>query len=124
LVVEDAGATGVAPTHVAAPCSTSASPGRVVAVANDVTIELTDQGFDPAVIQATSGHDLAVTLVNTGARSHAFVLEFFEIDVELAPGETVTVTVAPGDRGDAVTYPFTSDAAGDECMQGMLVFYI
>ena len=105
-------------------CPAAASSGRVVAVANDVTIRLTDEGFDPATIQATSGHDLTISLVNAGSRPHAFVLEFFAIDVELAPGASETVTVTPGDRGDAVSYTFVSDVPGDECMQGLLVFYV
>src|SRR5687768_2419686 len=42
----------------------------VVAVADTVTIELTDGGFVPHIIQATSGHDLTITLINTGTRDH------------------------------------------------------
>jgi hypothetical protein len=125
---EDDGATPAA-SPAASPaatpaCPASASPGRVVAVPNEVTIRLTDQGFDPAVIQATSGHDLTVTLLNVGTRPHSFVLASFGIDVELAPGESESFTITPGDRGDAVSYTFVSDTPGDECMEGMLVFYV
>ena len=95
-----------------------------MAVPGAVTIRLTDEGFDPATIQATSGHDLTVTLINEGSRLHAFVLEYFGIAVSLSPGERETIVVSPGDRGDAVSYPFVSDAPGDECMRGTLVFYI
>src|SRR5688572_33325983 len=59
----------------------------VVAVADTVTIELTDGGFVPNTIQATSGHDLTITLINTGTRDHGFTIEEFEIDELLAPGE-------------------------------------
>jgi hypothetical protein len=47
----------------------------VVAVAAEVTIELTDGGFVPHIIQATSGHDLTITLVNNGTRHHGFTIE-------------------------------------------------
>jgi hypothetical protein len=117
-------ATPAASPEATPVCAADASSGRVVAVPNEVTIHLTDRGFDPATIQATSGHDLTITLINTGSRPHAFVLEYFGIDVSLAPGERETVAVSPGDRGDAVTYPFASDAPGDECMHGTLVFYV
>ena len=124
FVVEGQGAPPTASPEPTPACNAAASPGRVVAVANDVTIRLTDDGFDPAVIQATSGHDLTVTLVNTGSRPHAFVLEDFGIDVQLPPGASEAVTLHPGDRGDSVTYTFASDAPGDDCVRGMLVFYI
>lgn len=100
-------------------------PGRLVAVPNKVTIRLTDEGFDPSRIQATNNTDMNITLVNTRTRPHAFVLEDFEVevDVELAPDESETLIVTPKD-GDAVTHDFYSDAPGDECMQGALIFYI
>jgi hypothetical protein len=55
---------------------------------------LTDEGFEPARIQTTNNVDLTITLVNSGTRPHAFVVDDFDIAVELAPG---------GDRRDHVT---------------------
>ena len=105
-------------------CPTDTRPGRLVAVPNEVTIRLTDDGFDPGTIQTTNNTDLTVTLVNTGARPHSFVLEDFGIDVELPPGAKETLALRPIDGGDAVTHTFLSDAPGDECMRGLLIFYI
>jgi azurin len=117
-------ATPAASPEATPDCPRNPPPGRIVGVTYAVTITLTDQGFDPATIQATSGHDLTITLINTGARPHAFVLEEFAIDVELPPGASETITISPGDRGDAVTYVFASDSPGDACMRGTLVFYV
>ncbi len=112
------------PAASPAACPEKTLPGRLVAVPNDVTIHLTDEGFDPGTIQTTNNTDLAVTLINTGNRPHAFVLEDFAVDVELAPGETETIRLRPVDGGDAVTHTFVSNAPGDECMRGVLIFYI
>ncbi len=119
-----AGLPSASPAASPAACPTETLPGRLVAVPNDVTIHLTDEGFDPGTIQTTNNTDLAVTLVNTGTRPHAFVLEDFAVDVELAPGESETLSLRPVDGGDAVTHTFVSNAPGDECMRGVLILYI
>ena len=95
----------------------------VVAVADTVTIELTDGGFVPHIIQATSGHDLTITLINTGTRDHGFTIEEFEIDELLAPGETKTV-VLRNPLAHEVDVDYVSNASGDEGMRGTLVLYI
>jgi Cupredoxin-like domain len=105
-------------------CPEDSLPGRLVAVPNEVTIRLTDEGFDPGTIQTTNNTDLAVTLVNSGTRAHSFVLEDLGVDVELRPGESQSLALRPVDGGDAVTHTFYSDAPGDECMRGVLIFYI
>lgn len=92
-----------------------------VSVTGAVTIQLTDAGFAPSRVQSTNGHDLTVTLVNTGTRPHGFRIEQFGIDELLQPGETTTVTITSPPLGD---YTFTSAAPGDEHMSGQLVFYI
>ena len=93
-------------------------------VADEVSIRLTDRGFDPATVQATSGHDLTITPINAGSRPHAFVLDDFDIKVDLLPGASERVIVRPGDRGDAVTYTVVSDAPGDGCLRGKPIFYV
>jgi hypothetical protein len=95
----------------------------VVAVAAEVTIELTDGGFVPHIIQATSGHDLTITLVNNGTRHRGFTIEEFDIDELLAPGETKTV-VLRNPLAHEVDVDYVSNAPGDEGMRGTLVLYI
>jgi len=95
--------------------------GRSVSVANSVTIQVTDGGFDPAYVESTNGHDLTITLINRGQRLHAFRIDRLNVDVRLDLGQTKTVVIhAPG-LGD---YPFYSDAPGDEGLTGRLTFYI
>jgi hypothetical protein len=95
----------------------------VAAVAATVTIELTDGGFVPHIIQATSGHDLTITLVNTGTRDHGFTIEEFDIDELLTPGETKTV-VLRNPLAHEVDVDYVSNAPGDDGMRGTLVLYI
>lgn len=110
------GATPAAST----PLSASAAGGSV-SVAGDVTIELTDAGFTPDRVQSTNGHDMTLTLVNTGTRPHGFRIDRLGIDEHLQPGETTIVQISQPSLGDFVYY---SDAPGDETMRGELVFYI
>jgi hypothetical protein len=94
---------------------------RLVSVTDSVTIELTDVGFDPSIVQATNGHDLEITLINTGSRQHAYQIDRLNVDVSLAPGEHKVIAVTSPPLG---TFSVTSDAPGDEGFQGTLIFYI
>lgn len=115
-----------AQTGTPRPASPSASPAatpveRLVSVTDKVTIEMTDAGFNPSIIQATNGHDLTVTLVNTGSRRHAFQIDKLNVDVSLEPGEQRTITITAPPLGD---FAFVSNAPGDEHVSGTLIFYI
>lgn len=112
------------PVSSPAACPVDTLPGRLVSVPNDVTIHLTDEGFDPASIQTTNNSDVTIRLMNTGSSPHSFVLEDFEVDIELSPGQRETIRLQPVDLGDAVTHHFVSDAPGDVCMSGVLILYI
>lgn len=106
---------------VASPMATPVQSGRPVSVADTVTIELTDFGFRPDYVQATNGHDLHVTLRNTGTRKHGFRIERLDVNVTVKPGMEKTVTIESPPLGD---FTFTSDERGDEAFEGTLVFYI
>jgi hypothetical protein len=90
------GATGSPEATPQAACATPvASPGASLVtlegsgmrtVAETVTIELTDAGFVPNYVQSTSGHDLTITLRNTGSRDHGFTIDYFDINEMLAAG--------------------------------------
>ncbi|MGI8485201.1 MAG: cupredoxin domain-containing protein [Thermomicrobiales bacterium] len=120
-----AGSTPRAATPAASPGATPAPAalhrGRHVSVTGSVTIELTDEGFDPSLVQTTNGHDLEVTLINTGARRHAFQIERLHVDVSLDPGQRKTITIKSPPLGD---FEYVSDAPGDEQISGILIFYI
>ena len=109
------------PSPIASPSPVSLEGHGSATVSYDVTIQLTDQGFVPNYVQSTSGHDLNVTLVNSGTRRHGFTIAELGVDVMLDPGQTKTVVVHPSGLGD---YTYMSTAPGDDGMTGTLTFYI
>lgn len=95
---------------------------RSASVTYTVTVNLTDRGFDPIYIQSTNGHDLTITLINTGTRTHAFNIDEFGIHQILGPRQQMVVVIrAPQELGD---FRYYSDAPGDEGYQGEITFYI
>lgn len=123
MSIRQPGSARLAGTPVASPgASPAASPaGRSVSVAGSVTINLGDSGFDPVYVESTNGHDLTITLVNTGTRRHSFRIDRYQVNVALDPGQRTTIVIKNPSLGD---FPYYSDAPGDEGMKGMLVFYI
>ena len=110
------------PSPIASPSPGSMTGHGSATVSREVTIQLTDQGFVPNYVQSTSGHDLSVTLINTGQRPHSFTIDSLGVDVTVDPGQTKTVTVQPtAGLGD---FSYVSHAPGDDGMQGELTFYI
>lgn len=120
-------ASPVAASPVASPAASPVAsrpasvPAQSVSVAGSVTIRMTDQGFVPRYVESTNGHDLTITLVNSGTRPHGFRIDHYDIGVLLQPGATETVVIHHPDLGD---YTFFSDAPGDGGMEGTLTFYI
>ena len=110
------------PSPAASPSPVSLAGHGSATVSREVTIELTDQGFVPNYVQSTSGHDLTVTLINSGSRPHGFTIERLDIDVQLEPGERNVVVIHPSaGEGD---FRYVSNAPGDAGMEGTLTFYI
>jgi plastocyanin len=109
------------PSPVGSPSPISLAGHGSATVSHDVTIQLTDEGYVPNYVQSTSGHDLNVTLVNTGSRRHGFTIAELGVDVMLDPGQTKTLVVHPVGLGD---YTYVSTAPGDDGMTGTLTFYI
>ena len=99
----------------------AAGGSSIVSVAETVTISLTDSGFEPNYVQATSGHDLTITLHNTGSRDHGFAIDFFAIAELLEPGETKTIVIH---NRLEIDVNFYSTAPCDDGMTGELTFYI
>jgi plastocyanin len=78
-----------------------------------VTIWLTDDGFIPDRVLSAVGHDLTVTLINSGSRPHSFTIDRLNIDAHLAPGETKTVHLNGVVIGE---YTYYSDLPADKAM--------
>lgn len=115
------GGSPVAASPAPSPAASPTNAARSVSVANSVTITLSDQEFNPAIVEATSGHPLTITLRNIGSCRHGFRLDRFGIDVILDPATTGVVVIQTPALGD---FAFTSPVDGDEAMRGRLTFYI
>jgi hypothetical protein len=95
-------------------------PGANIIVGH-VTVEITDTGFVPDHFESAVGRNVTINLVNSGSRPHNFTLAAFDIDIDLAPGETASAYIPLPDLGD---YHYTSDAAGDEAFSGTMIVFI
>lgn len=95
-----------------APAAPPATSGPVYTT-GPVTIWLTDNGFIPDKVLSAVGHDLTVTLINSGSREHSFTIDRLDINSQLAPGETKTVHLNGVVIGE---YTFYSDVPADKAM--------
>ena len=75
--------------------STTASAGTpsAAATAASATIESYDIYFEPKELTIPAGTDVTVTLPNDGMTLHNFSIDALDINVDIAPGETKTVTI-------------------------------
>jgi hypothetical protein len=110
--------SGAIASPAAAPTARSVGPAYTT---GPVTIRLTDAGFVPHRVFSAVGHDLRVTLINTGTRPHNFCVPDLEIDVDLEPGESTTLALDDLPLG---AYDFVSDLPGDEAFRGRLTIFI
>ena len=62
-------------------------------------IEADDFYFGPSFIKASSGQQFSVVLKNEGKASHTFTIPTLGVDVQLAPGESKTITLAAPKNG-------------------------
>ena len=96
--------------------STSVDPN-----APNVTITLTSFKFEPATINATAGQKINLTLKNTDALEHTWVIQNTNIKLRVLGKQTVTQTVTvPATPG---TYAIECDVPGhkEAGMTGQLV---
>lgn len=96
--------------------STSVDPN-----APNLTITLTSFKFDPATINATAGQKINLTLKNTDALEHTWVIQNTNIKLRVPGKQTITQTFAvPATPG---TYAIECDVPGhkDAGMVGQLV---
>ena len=92
-------------------------------VVGRVTIELTDRGFIPSRFEDAINQEIVATLVNTGTRPHNFSIDELDVDVDVAPGETTTLTIDPRRLGE---YTYYSDTPEDRAlgMRGTMTIFI
>ena len=69
----------------------------------DITIEMYENYFDPAVLVGTSGQALTVHLSNAGKMAHTFTIDG-QVDRELAPGAKADVQITFPASGNSSFY--------------------
>jgi uncharacterized cupredoxin-like copper-binding protein len=67
-----------------------------------------DIAFDPKDVTIAAGTAITLSLLNTGVAAHNFSVDELGISVDLAPGETQTVSV----NALAGTYEFSCNVPG------------
>ncbi len=77
------------PSHTPA-ATDSASPAASAAAD---TITMVDVAYRPKRLTIAADTDVTISLPNTGASVHTFVIDELGIDVEVAPGDTGSVTI-------------------------------
>lgn len=86
------------------------STDRPVITTGEVTIQLTDTGITPRHFEVAAGHDLHLTVTNSGTRTHTFTIEEFDVNVSLDPGATEIITISKPPLGE---YEYGSDLGQD-----------
>ena len=104
-----------------AACGGGAASSSSGGTALNVTITATEFKYDPAVINATPGQTINLTLKNNGSVQHTFVFATSNVKMTVDPGKSATQTfTAPASAG---TYTFECDIAGhkEAGMVGQLI---
>ena len=118
------GSPAASPATGQLPLYTPIAVNEAVNVGRRFTMQLTDRGFVPSRFESAVNQDITVTLVNTGTRPHNFSIDELGVDVDVAPGQTVTVTIeAPPRLGH---YTYYSDTPEDQAlgMTGTMTIFI
>jgi plastocyanin len=79
--------------------------GTKTATGGTVSIALTDFAFNPTFVKVPSGvTSVTVTLQNTGTHTHTFTVPSQNVDQQLNPGQSATVTVTVPKKGATTFY--------------------
>jgi plastocyanin len=75
------------------------------ATGGHISIALTDFAFNPTFVRVPSGvTSVTVTLQNTGTHPHTFTVPSQNVDEQVNPGQTATVTVTIPRKGASTFY--------------------
>jgi uncharacterized cupredoxin-like copper-binding protein len=99
------------------------SADRPVITTGEVMIQLTDTGITPRHFEVAAGHDLHLTVTNSGTRTHTFTIEELDISVSLDPGATEIIAISKPPLGE---YRYGIDLEQDPApaMTGTFTIYI
>lgn len=65
----------------------------------NLTIKAKDIAFDVTSFEAKQGQTVNITYINEGALEHNFIMEDFNVEAKILPGETTTITFTPNKSG-------------------------
>jgi nitrite reductase (NO-forming) len=96
-----------------AACSTKPETKQITLLAEDIE-------WSSDLIEAEAGQMIELTITNTGALDHDFVIEELDLDILLVSGQSETVTFVVNEAG---TYEYICNIPGhqDAGMVGELV---
>ena len=77
----------------------STQPDSRIDGAVEITVTLDDFTISPSPVVVTAGQATNITVTNTGAAPHDFVVPDLDIHIAAAPGETVTAGIAAQSAG-------------------------
>ncbi|MDQ3542168.1 MAG: PQQ-dependent sugar dehydrogenase [Chloroflexota bacterium] len=109
----DTGETAGTPaTDTGTPAADAGAPAAAAsgAPAEAVTINAVDIAWDPNQMTIPANTDVTISIPNLGASLHTFVIPELGIDVEMASGQTGTVSI----NAPAGSYAFICDVPGHE----------
>ncbi|MGI8644443.1 MAG: PQQ-dependent sugar dehydrogenase [Thermomicrobiales bacterium] len=101
-------AAGTTPEAGATTPEAAGSPQASGSSPTDVTVVSVDIDFNPNEFTISANTDVTVTLPNEGSGPHNFSIDELGIDVDIAPGETKTVTI----NAPAGTYTYYCNVPG------------
>ena len=101
----------------ATPPATTSAPPASGSSGGSIAIGLVDFSFNPPTVTASTAQDIVLT--NTGAALHNFSIEGTQIDQDVQPGQSVTLT-APGPSFTPGTYTFFCKYHRSQGMVGTL----
>ena len=84
-----------------AACSSSDAPPKCDAPVQTTSVELKDFAFEPVCVESSATATL--TLRNTGSAIHTFTIDGTDVNANVDPGETTSVTLSGLTTG--TTYP-------------------
>jgi uncharacterized cupredoxin-like copper-binding protein len=69
-----------------------------------ITIETPGMSYDPDSFSINAGEDFEVTIDNTDNQMHTFTIDELDVDLEVGPGESDSVTLNVSDADEYIFY--------------------
>ncbi len=94
--------------------------GEIVDGMREVAVEVSESGFNPDEIRVQEGEEIRLIFTTTTDETHEFVMDEFDINVLIEPGETPDVTFTADTIG---VYDFYCPLPGHEDKTGQILVF-